>query len=155
MALSEYDLVNMKTGWYGADGDFIIPSDYEKQAANEILRLRQELEQSRANCAEYFKCADWVIRYGFLGAHQEHWDKKGTHGRNCPACIANDGALERLRKLTKDNPGQPLLEVVNAAKDYWQAFYLSSSRLSPATMQAIQDRLGKALAALEGEKGDL
>lgn len=31
---------------------------------------------------------------GMLAAHGAHWDKQGTHGANCPACIANRKALD-------------------------------------------------------------
>lgn len=44
MKLGEYELRNMQYGWYDDEGDFRTPSEYEKAAAAEIVKLRAALE---------------------------------------------------------------------------------------------------------------
>lgn len=46
---------------------------------------------------EELAIASVAAKSSLCQGHQSHWDSKGTHGANCPACIENGNAVDRLR----------------------------------------------------------
>jgi hypothetical protein len=43
-----------------------------------------------------------VVLDTWLTSHSMHWDKEGTHGANCPACVLDRDARAQLRAAVEE-----------------------------------------------------
>jgi len=83
--MSELSAKLRNLGWYACD-------ELECEAvADELERLTDEVRQYK----EAYKIAYEATFQG----HLAHWDTKGTHGANCPECIAAREAREKCEKI--------------------------------------------------------
>lgn len=78
--------------------------DTDMQVVKDMMELTTKLydaaaraEQAEARAASAESALRTVLSDGMLGAHNQHWDREGTRGQNCPACIANRTVEETAR----------------------------------------------------------
>lgn len=62
----------------------------------QLVAVTAERDRLRQAC-EQLVVASVAAKSSLCQSHQSHWDSKGTHGANCPACIENGRAVDALR----------------------------------------------------------